>query len=140
MDSPMNRESDVWNSVFSRIKQAIGSRTASDAVLYILTRDKIPYLLPINLVGAKELAADLSSRDKIKYVGYILVTYHIKGEHECEFRPIYPSVEWPQDIVRGIIGRAIEAIGLGESKAESDSQVPAAFYPRAAQARPPLSL
>jgi hypothetical protein len=108
----MNRENnEVWNGVFSRIKDAMGSRTASDAVLYILTRDKIPYLMPINLVGAKELAADLSSRDKIKYIGFVLVSHRIKGEPGCEFHPIYPAMEWPTDIVRVIIERALEAIG-----------------------------
>jgi hypothetical protein len=112
----MNRESEVWNGVFSRIKQAMGSRTASDAVLYILTRDKIPYLLPINLVGAKDLAADLSSRDKIKYIGFVLVTHHLKGEPGCEFQPIYPGVEWPQDIVRAIVERALESIGQRDGK------------------------
>ena len=83
--SSMNRENDVWSGVFSRIKEAMGKRTASDAVLYVLTHDKIPYLLPINLVGAKDLAADLSSKDKIKYVGFILVTYRKQGPPACEF-------------------------------------------------------
>jgi hypothetical protein len=117
----MNRENEVWNGVFSRIKQAMGSRTASDAVLYILTRDKIPYVLPINLVGAKDLAADLSSRDKIKYIGFVLVSHRIKGEPGCEFHPIYPAVAWPQDIVQVIIERALEALGQREVKSEDGS-------------------
>lgn len=125
MDSPMNRENEVWNGVFSRIKQAMGSRTASDAVLYILTRDKIPYLLPINLVGAKDLAADLSNRDKIKYIGFVLVTHHLKGEPGCEFHPIYPGVEWPQDIVCAIVGRALEAVGQREGKTAEGAPAPA---------------
>ena len=117
--SSLNRENDVWGGVFSRIKEAMGKRTASDAVLYVLTHDKIPYLLPINLVGAKDLAADLSSKDKIKYVGFILIAYHKQGPPSCEFHPIYPSMAWPQAIVQGITERALEAI-VGNNDTEDD--------------------
>ena len=118
----MNSENDVWSGVFSRIKEAMGKRTASDAVLYVLTHDKIPYLLPINLVGAKDLAADLSSKDMIKYVGFILVTYRKQGPPACEFHPIYPSMAWPQAIVQGIIERALEATA-GSDDTEDDTKI-----------------
>ena len=145
MDSPMNRENEVWNGVFTRIKQAMGNRTASDAVLYILTRDKIPYLLPINLVGAKDLAADLAGRDKIKYIGFVLITHHLKGEPGCEFRAIYPAMQWPKDIVQVIIARALEAIGQREVKGDGSPlrAVPNSYPYPASKALPtqaPLSL
>src|SRR5260370_41681249 len=115
--SSLNRENDVWGGVFSRIKEAMGKRTASDAVLYVLTHDKIPYLLPINLVGAKDLAADLSSKDKIKYVGFILIAYHKQGPPTCDFHPIYPTMPPPHAIVQRITARAPEAIAANNHTA-----------------------
>ena len=103
----MQQHSDMWNGVFSHIKHAMQSRQATHAVLYLLTRDKKPHLLPIHAGDTEAMASDLSRKDNIKYIAFILVSSD-GGKRHSEFHPIYPSIEWPHEIVQDIVHRAHE--------------------------------
>jgi hypothetical protein len=99
------QHNDMWDGVFTHIKHTMHSRQATHAVLYVLTRDKKPHLLPIHAYDTAETASDLSRSDNIKYIAFILVTSE-GGQPASEFYPIYPLVQWPNEIVQDIVHQA----------------------------------
>jgi hypothetical protein len=103
----MQHHDDLWSGVFSRINATMQNREATRAVLYLLTRDKKPHLLPVHALGTAEAACDLSRQDNIKYIAFVLVSNR-DGMRDSEFHPIYPSIEWPHEIVQDIVHRAHE--------------------------------
>jgi hypothetical protein len=103
----MHLHDDMWNGVFSRIREAMQHREATHAILYLLTRDSKPHLLPLHEYGTEQTATDLSRQDNIKYIAFVLVSNR-DGMRDSEFHPIYPSIEWPHEIVQDIVHRAHE--------------------------------
>ena len=106
----MQQHNDMWNGVFSHIRHTMQSRQATHAVLYVLTRDKQPHLLSLQTYGAEALATDLSRADNVKYIAFILLTDQ-DGRRTSEFHPIYPSIEWPHEIVQHIVQQAHQLAG-----------------------------
>jgi hypothetical protein len=104
----MQHHDNMWNGLFSRIRETMQDREATHAVLYVLTRDKKPHLLPMHAYGTEQAACDLSRQDNIKYIAFVLITNY-GGRVNSEFHPIYPSIEWPREIVQDIVDRAHEA-------------------------------